>query len=131
VEQVEYAEARAIARYVRVSTRKVNQVLALIRGLPVDEAQVVLQFTQKPIARKVSKILKSAVNNLTQQHEDVAVESLYVKEAVAGPAPSIKKIMPRARGRASRILRRFAHITIVVREGEAPEQKKRSRKAGK
>jgi large subunit ribosomal protein L22 len=112
-----FMEARAISKYVRISPRKANQVLELIRGLSVDSAEEVLQFSPKPFAKVANKILKSAVNNITQKSDKVEVESLIVREAVAGAAPTIKKIMPRARGRASRIFRRFAHIRIVV---EAP-----------
>lgn len=116
-------EARAVAKYVRISPRKANQILELIRGLPVDNAEEVLQFSPKPFAKIVNKILKSAVNNMTQKNDKVDVESLVVLEAVAGSAPTIKKIMPRARGRASRIFRRFAHIRIVV-EGPDDEESK-------
>jgi large subunit ribosomal protein L22 len=116
-----FMEARAVAKYVRISPRKANQILELIRGLPVDNAEEVLQFSPKPFAKIVNKILKSAVNNMTQKNDNVDVESLVVLEAVAGSAPTIKKIMPRARGRASRIFRRFAHIRIVV-EGPDDEE---------
>ncbi|MBD3334236.1 MAG: 50S ribosomal protein L22 [Candidatus Eisenbacteria bacterium] len=119
-------EARAVAKYQRISTRKADQILRLIRGLPVDEAEVVLQYTERPFARQVSKILKSAVSNMTQKDEDVTVESLVVREAVAGAAPTLKKIMPRARGRATRIFRRYAHIRIVV----SPDEKLEAERSG-
>ena len=124
-------EARAVARYVRISPQKVNQVLGLIRNLPVDEAEEILQFSERPISRTVKKILKSAVSNMMQKDEEVAVESLVVREAVAGPAPTIKKIMPRARGRASRIFRRFSHIRIVVGPGEENRGSRKRKTAGK
>jgi large subunit ribosomal protein L22 len=120
-------EARAIAKYVRISTRKANEVLGLIRGLPVDSAEEVLQYSTKPFARVVKKILKSAVSNMTQRDEHPPLEDMVVAEAVAGPAPTIKKVMPRARGRASRIFRRFAHIRIVVAGEEASKDGKKSK----
>ncbi len=114
-------EAKAMAKYVRVSPRKADRVLRLIRGLPVDRAQEVLAFTTRPIAKQVSKILKSAVANATHRQEKdeekgarVAVENLRVKTAVAGAAPTMKRFLPRAQGRATPILKRSAHITIVV-----------------
>lgn len=114
-------EAKAMARYVRISPRKADRVLRLIRGLPVDRAQEVLAFTTRPIAKQVSKILKSAVANATQRKEQdeekgarVAVENLRVKMAVAGAAPTMKRFLPRAQGRATPLLKRSAHITIVV-----------------
>ncbi|MBU1701377.1 MAG: 50S ribosomal protein L22 [Candidatus Eisenbacteria bacterium] len=126
-------EAKAIARYVRISPRKANQVLELIRGLPVDRAEEILQYTQRPIAKTIGKVLKSAVSNMTQADSEVAIESLYVQEAVVGAAPTMKKIMPRARGRANRILRRYSHIRIVVspdEDGTKAKVSKKSKKAG-
>lgn len=123
MEKGEVMEARAVARYVRISPRKANQVLELIRGLPVGSAQEILSFSTRPFAKQVNKVLKSAVSNLTQKNEHVDVDEVVVREAVAGAAPTIKKLMPRARGRASRIFRRFAHIRIVV-EGPDEEESK-------
>lgn len=107
-------EARAIARYVRVSPLKAGRVLALIRGQQVDKAQEILAFSQRPIAIKIGKLLTSAVANATVIDEEVPVERLYVKEAVADTAPTMKRIRPRAQGRATRILKRVSHIRIVV-----------------
>lgn len=107
-------ESRAIARYVRVSPRKVDQVLRLIRGMQVDRAQEVLSFTPRPIARQVNKVLKSAVANATKKEEKLKVEELYVSTAVAGAAPILKRFIPRAHGRATRFWKRTSHITIVV-----------------
>ncbi len=107
-------EARAIARYVRISPLKADRVLRLIRGQQVDRAQEILAFTSRPIAIKISKVLTSAVANATVIDEEVAVDRLFVKEAVANAAPSMKRIRPRAQGRANRILKRMAHIRITV-----------------
>lgn len=110
-------EARAVARYVRVSPTKADRVLRLIRGLPVDAAQETLALTTRPIARTISKVLKSAVANCGNSDEKVPVEDLRVKMAVAGAGPTMKRFLPRAQGRATPILKRSSHITIVVGDG--------------
>jgi large subunit ribosomal protein L22 len=107
-------EARAIARYVRVSTRKTNQVLDLVRGRDVDQAMQVLTFTPKHVAKTVLKTLKSAVANATTKEARLHPEDLYVKECLCGPAPIMKRFLPRAQGRATPILKRSCHITIIV-----------------
>jgi large subunit ribosomal protein L22 len=107
-------EAKSIARYVRVTPRKVDQVLRLIRGMQVDRAQEVLGLTPRPIARQVGKVLKSAVANATKKEEKLDKDELYVKEAVAGAGPILKRFLPRAHGRATRFWKRTSHITIVV-----------------
>jgi len=107
-------EARAIARYVRGSTRKTNQVLDLVRGKSVDYAMQTLQFSTKHVARTVLKVLKSAVANATVQEARLHPEDLFVKECLCGPAPIMKRFLPRAQGRATPILKRSCHITIIV-----------------
>lgn len=107
-------QSRAVARYVRISPRKADAVLALIRGLEVSRAQEMLAFTTRPIAVEIGKVLKSAVANATQKDEDLDPETLKVKMAVAGAGPTMKRIEYRAHRRANRILKRTSHITIVV-----------------
>jgi large subunit ribosomal protein L22 len=107
-------EARAIARYVRVSPRKTNQVLDLVRGKSVDFAMQTLQFSTKHVARTILKTLKSAVANATVQEARLHPEDLIVKECLVGPAPIMKRFLPRAQGRATPLLKRSCHITIVV-----------------
>ncbi len=107
-------EARAVARFVRVSPLKADRVLQLIRGRQVDQAQEILAFTKRPIATTIAKVLTSAVANATVIDEEVAVDHLFIKEAVANTAPTMKRIRPRAQGRANRILKRMTHIRIVV-----------------
>jgi large subunit ribosomal protein L22 len=111
-------EAKAIARYIRVTPRKVDQVLALIRGKRVDQATEILEFTPKHVARVIGKVLKSAVANAVATEGKINVEQLRVKHATAGAGPTLKRFLPRAQGRATPILKRSSHITIVV-EGEA------------
>jgi len=111
-------ESRAIARYVRVSPRKADRVLRLIRGIKVDRAEEILAFTPRPIARQINKVLKSAVANATKKEEKLDVEELYVKMAVSGAGPILKRFLPRAHGRATRFWKRTSHITIVVSNGK-------------
>ncbi len=103
----------ARARYVRMSPYKVRQVLDLIRGLPVEEAQHVLRLTPRAAAVPVAKALNSAVANAEHNHA-LDAEELVVAEAFADEGPTLKRYRPRARGRASRINKRTAHITVVV-----------------
>ena len=105
--------ATAIQRYVRITPRKCNQVLALIRGQAVEHAQSTLQFTPKNGARIVQKVLKSAVANALVEGK-VRIEDLYVKEAVVGAGPTLKRWLPRAQGRATPILKRMSHVSLTV-----------------
>ena len=121
-------EARAIAKYLRVTPRKADQVLQLIRGKRVDLATEILLFTPKHVARTIRKVLQSAVANAVAVEGKINVESLHVKHATAHAGPTMKRILPRAQGRATPILKRTSHITIVV-EGEAVEAAPSSRRA--
>jgi large subunit ribosomal protein L22 len=107
-------EAKAIQRYVRITPRKCNQVLDLIRGLNVESAQTTLQFTPKYGARVVQKVLKSAVANALQGGNRVRIEDLYVKEARVGAGPTLKRWLPRAQGRATPLLKRMSHVYVTV-----------------
>ena len=106
-------QTSAIQRFVRNTPRKCNQVLHLIRGLTVERAQSTLQFTPKQGARIVQKVLKSAVANALHEGK-VRVEDLYVKEAVANEGPTLKRWLPRAQGRATPILKRMSHVSVIV-----------------
>ena len=106
-------ETRAIQRYVRITPRKCNQVLELIRGQSVEQAQVTLQFTPKWGARVVQKVLKSAVANALHEGK-VRLEELYVKEAIVGAGPTLKRWLPRAQGRATPLLKRTSHVRVTV-----------------
>jgi len=109
----ERSGTKASAKYVRMSASKVRVVLDLIRGLPVRNADEVLQFTDKEAAVAVRKVLASAVANAVHNDEQDADE-LYVKACFADEGPTLKRFTPRARGRAGRINKRTAHITVVV-----------------
>jgi large subunit ribosomal protein L22 len=104
---------RARARYIRQSPYKVRRVLDLVRGLPVDEARVVLQFTNRRASEPIRKVLESAVANAEHNHA-LDAEELIVTEAFADEGPTLKRYRPRARGRATPIHKRTSHITIVV-----------------
>ena len=108
-------EARAVARFVRISPYKARLVVDLIRGKPVAEALNILHFTPKKAARLVKKVLESAIANAEHNYQ-LDPDRLYVKKAYVDEGPRLKRIWPRAFGRASRILKRTSHITIVVEE---------------
>lgn len=112
-------EARAVARLLRVSPRKLNLLAELIRGKKVDKALADLTFSRKRIARDVKKTLESAIANAENNH-DLDVDQLVVSEAYVGKNLVMKRLRPGPRGRASRILKPFAQITVVVRQVEEP-----------
>jgi large subunit ribosomal protein L22 len=113
-------QAKAIARYVRVTPRKADQVLQLIRGKRVDQAAEILDFTPKHVAKVIGKVMKSAVANAVAMEGKINVEHMRIKEAVAQAGPTMKRFLPRAQGRATPILKRTSHILIVV-EGDEVE----------
>ena len=108
-------EAVANLKYLRISPRKVKIVLDLIRGKDVRTATAILLQTPKAASEPVLKLLKSAAANAENNHQ-MDPEKLYVSACYATPGPIIKRIMPRAQGRAYRINKRTSHITIVVSE---------------
>lgn len=110
-------EARAISRYVRISPRKVKIVVDLIRNKPVGVAMGILQNTPKAASEVLIKLLKSAMANAENNH-GMNADKLYVAEVFANPGPILKRIMPRAQGRAFRINKRTSHITLVLKEKE-------------
>lgn len=110
-------EARAVARYVRVSPRKARLVVDQIRGKAAGEALTILRFTPKGAAEDVSKVLASAVAN-AEHNLKIKPETLFVSEAYVNEGPTMKRIRPRAMGRAFQIRKRSSHITIVVKQRE-------------
>ena len=111
-------EARAELRQVRISPRKVGVVLDLIRNKPCDMAMAILKHTPKAACEPLEKLLKSAIANAENNH-DLDVDQLIVAEAFVGKSITMKRFHARGRGRASRIEKPFAHLTIIVREVEA------------
>lgn len=108
-------EVKAIAKTVHIAPRKVRLVLDLVRGKNVEEAFGILKFTPNHAAGDVSKVLKSAVANATNNHELDATK-LYIKACYANEGVTMKRFMPRAKGNAAQILKRTSHITVVVAE---------------
>lgn len=109
------SEAKAIAKYVRISSTKVSIVLDLIRGKNIGEATAILQYTPNKAAGAIEKVLKSAVAN-AENNYDLDVNRLFVAEAYVGQGPTLKRFRPRAQGRAYGIKKRTSHITLVVKE---------------
>lgn len=110
-------EARAYLRNERIAPRKVQIVLDLIRNQPVDKALAILELTPKAASPIVAKLLKSAIAN-AENNNDMDRDNLYVSECYVNAGPTLKRIMPRAQGRAFRIMKRTSHITIAVSEKE-------------
>ena len=108
-------EAKAVAKYVRIAPRKVRVVMDLIRGKNVAEAFAILKFTPKVGADAIEKVLKSAVAN-AENNFDMNVDKLFISTAFVDPGPTMKRIHPRSRGQAFKILKRSSHITIAVEE---------------
>lgn len=110
-------EARAYAKDIRISPRKVQIVLDLIRNQPADKAMAILRYTPKSACEYLSKLLKSAMANAENNH-NMDVSRLYVAECYVGAGPTLKRIRPRAQGRAFRINKRTSNITLVLKEME-------------
>lgn len=108
-------EGKAILMYARISPTKVRIVANLIKGKGVKEAMGILTHTPKAASPILSKLLKSAVAN-AENNNNLDVEKLYVADAIANPGPTMKRVQPRAQGRAFKILKRTSHITLVVKE---------------
>ena len=107
--------AKAYLRYVRIAPRKIQIVCDLIRGKDAGTAMAILMQTPKAASEPVLKLLKSAAANAENNHQ-MDPEKLYVSACYANPGPIIKRIMPRAQGRAYRINKRTSHVTIAVSE---------------
>ena len=108
-------EAKAIAKYVRIAPRKVRIVIDLIRGKNVAEALAVLKNTPKVASGVIFKVLKSAIAN-AEHNYDMNSDALYVSAAYVDQGPTMKRVHPRSRGQAFKILKRSSHVTVVVKE---------------
>jgi len=108
-------EARAQARYVRVTPMKARRVVDVIRGMKADEASALLRFAPQAAAEPVRKVLESAMAN-AENNDGLAPDSLYVAEAYVDEGPTMKRFRPRAQGRAYRVAKRTSHITIVIED---------------
>jgi large subunit ribosomal protein L22 len=110
-------QAKASARTVRISTLKVRLVCDLVRGKKADRALAELSYLPQKAAREVAAVIKSAIAN-AENNFDMTPEDLVVKTIFADEGPTLKRFMPRARGRADRIEKRTTHITVIVDDGE-------------
>jgi len=126
-------EVRSIYKYARISPFKVREVTREIQGLPVSAALDLLAFTPKKAAFLIGKTLKSAIAN-AENNANLKPDGLVVKEAIVGEGPTLKRMMPRARGSGSRILKRTSHIRIVLSDEidvETRETRKKKREQEK
>lgn len=112
---MEAKEAKSIAKYIRIAPRKIRIVIDLIRGKNVAEAFAILKFTPKVGSEVIEKVLKSAVAN-AEHNYDMNADNLYVSAAYVDQGPTLKRIHPRSRGQAFKILKRSSHVTVVVKE---------------
>ena len=110
-------EARAVAKYIRISPLKARSVADAIRGKNVGEAYGILKFTPRKGAFLIEKVLKSAVSNAENNFE-MEINNLFVSEIFIDEGPTLKRFKPRAMGRADMIRKRTSHITVVVSERE-------------
>jgi large subunit ribosomal protein L22 len=125
-------EVRSTLRYAKISAFKVREVTRAIQGLPVSAALDLVAFSPKKAAGLISKTLKSAVAN-AENNANLKVDGLVVKEATAGEGPTMKRMMARARGSGSRILKRTSHIRIILSdeiEIKTRDKKKSGKKTG-
>lgn len=123
-------EARAQARFVRVTPMKARRVVDLIRGLPASDAQAVLRFAPQDASVPVGKVLDSAIANATNNH-NLDPASLVIAEAYVDEGPTMKRFRPRAQGRAYRINKRTSHITVILEAVEPKEPVKAAKSSSK
>jgi large subunit ribosomal protein L22 len=108
-------EAKAIARHIRIAPRKIRVVIDLIRGKNIGEAYAILKHTPKVGSEVLLKLLQSAIAN-AEHNYDMNSDKLYVSAAYVDQGPTLKRIHPRSRGQAFKILKRSSHVTVVVNE---------------
>ena len=108
-------EVKASAKYMRISPRKVHKVLGAVKGKPVETALNTLKLMPQKAAGILEKVIRSAVAN-ADQHPDIDIDLLVVRNVVADQGPTLKRWRARARGRATQILKRTSHITVILDE---------------
>ena len=108
-------EVRAVTKYVRISPNKVRKLVDSVKGKPVEKALDNLKFMPLKAAKIVEKTMRSAVAN-ADQHPDIDVDNLVVRNVIADQGPTLKRFRARARGRGTRILKRTSHITVILAE---------------
>ncbi len=108
-------EVKAVSKYVRISSLKVRKLIEAVKGKPVQASLDILQFMPQKAANIIEKIIRSAVAN-ADQHQDIDVDSLVIRNIIANQGPTLKRFKARARGRGTRILKRTTHITVILAE---------------
>jgi len=111
-------EARATAKFIRMSPQKARLVVDLIRGKSAGEAINILRFTKKRAAHEIEKVLHSAISNAEQKSENLDVDRLVIAQAYINEGSRTKRIRPAPQGRAYRYQRRTSHITLVVEDAQ-------------
>ena len=114
--------ARAQARFVRVTPQKARRVIDLIRGMSATEAQALLRFAPQAASEPIGKVLDSAIANASNNY-NLDPRTLVISQAFVDEGPTMKRFRPRAQGRASQILKRTSHITVVVESVPASQKK--------
>ena len=117
-------EAKAVEKYLRMSPRKIRYVVDLVKEKPVEEAVDILTFMPRRAAVVVKKAIESAVSNAVENFKEykIAEEELFIKEIYVSEGPTLKRWKPRARGRADRVMKRTAHLTVIVSDSVAGEE---------
>ncbi|HEY5208608.1 MAG TPA: 50S ribosomal protein L22 [Pseudolabrys sp.] len=123
--RVTETEAMAFARAIKISARKLNLVATSIRGMSANAALAELDFSKRRIARDVKKVLQAAIANAENNHQ-LDVDRLVVKEASVGRAFVLKRFHARGRGRASRVEKSYANLTVIVREQEEAREQEQA-----
>jgi large subunit ribosomal protein L22 len=108
-------EVKAVSKYVRISPRKVRKIAGAVKGKPVEIGLNSLRFMPQKAASLLEKIVRSAVAN-AEQNPDIDIDELVIRNVIADQGPTLKRWRPRARGRATRILKRTSHITVTLAE---------------
>ena len=108
-------EVKATAKYIRIAPRKIRIVMNLIRGKSIREAFAILKFTPKVGSEVIEKVLRSAVAN-AEHNNDMDVEKMFVSSCSVDQGPTLKRIHPRSRGQAFKIVKRSSHVTVAVSE---------------
>lgn len=108
-------EAKAIAKYVRISPQKVRKIVGAVKGKPAETGLNILKFMPQKSAGLVEKVLKSAISN-ADQNKKMDVDTLIISNIIIDEGPTLKRFRARARGRGSRILKRTSHITVILAE---------------
>jgi large subunit ribosomal protein L22 len=123
-------EAKAVEKYIRMSSTKVKYVIDLVKNKPVIEAMDILTFTTRGAAAPVKKAIQSASANAVENFKDykVAEDDLFVKEIYVNEGPTLKRSKARARGRGTKILKRTSHITVLVSDGKEKQEVKSAKK---